>query len=387
MRILHTGDWHVGKTLRGVSRLDEQRSVLAEVVAIAARERADVVLVAGDVFESAAPAAEAQDVAWQALLGLRATGAEVVVIAGNHDPADTFDALAPVFAASGIALLGRPRRPAEGGVIERVVERTGERLRLASLPFVSQRGVVRAGELLSLDAASMVGAYRARMAAVLAALGAGFGADAVNVVLAHTTVVGARLGGGEREAQSVFDYSVDTLVFPPTASYVALGHLHRSQHLPGPCPVWYAGSPLAVDFGEAANEPGVLVVDAEPGMPARVRPVPITSARRLRQVRGTVAELAALAGTTGDDLLKVVVTEPARAGLADEVRAMLDNVLEVRVEAAAVPGAATSPTQGATRRAPQDEFSAFLRHQGIDDRRVEALFAELLDAELAREAE
>jgi len=387
MRLLHTGDWHVGKVLRGVPRLEEHRRVLAEMVQLTADEGIDAVVVAGDVFESAAPTAEAQELAWSTLLALRATGAEVVVVAGNHDPADTFDALGPVFAGSGIILVGRPRRPAEGGVLERRIVRTGELLRMALLPFVSQRGIVKAADLLALDAAAHLGAYRARYAAVIAALCRDFTPDAVNVVVAHATVTGARFGGGEREAQSVFDYSIDALCFPPAASYVALGHLHRSQLVAGPCPVWYSGSPLAVDFGEAANTPGVLVVDGAPGRPARVRAVPIGAARGLREVRGTVAELTAraAAGEFGDDLLKVVVAEAARAGLADAVRAVLPHAVEVRVAPmdAEVAVPATPPVAG--RRSPQELFAAFLAQQHVVDGRLEALFAELLDDEIARE--
>ena len=85
MRVLHTSDWHVGKQLRGRSRLDEHRAVLDEIAGIAARERAEIILVVGDLFESMAPPADAVAVVWDALLALRETGAHVVVVGGNHD--------------------------------------------------------------------------------------------------------------------------------------------------------------------------------------------------------------------------------------------------------------------------------------------------------------
>jgi len=77
VKLLHTADWHLGKVLKGLPRLDEQAAVLAEIVAVAAAEAVDLVVVAGDVFDSAAPAPEAQRLAWTTLLALRATGAEV----------------------------------------------------------------------------------------------------------------------------------------------------------------------------------------------------------------------------------------------------------------------------------------------------------------------
>jgi DNA repair protein SbcD/Mre11 len=137
VRILHTADWHLGKVLKGVDRLPEQRGVMAEIVAVAASEGVDLVVVAGDVFESGAPPPDAQRLAWETLLALRAGGAEVAVIAGNHDSPDAFDAVRPVFAAAGITVLGRPAAPTAGGVVEFRAARTGEAARLALLPFRS----------------------------------------------------------------------------------------------------------------------------------------------------------------------------------------------------------------------------------------------------------
>ena len=86
MKILHTGDWHIGKTLRGRSRVEEHEAVLAEIAEVAAAEAVDVVLVVGDVFDSAAPTAESERVAYRALLALASTGAEVIVLAVLGQP-------------------------------------------------------------------------------------------------------------------------------------------------------------------------------------------------------------------------------------------------------------------------------------------------------------
>ena len=90
----------------------------------------------------------------------------------------------------------------------------------------------------------------------------GFTGDAVNVVMAHATLLGGRRGGGERDVQTSLGYELPASMFPPSAHYVAHGHLHRCQEIPGPCPIFYAGSPLAVDFGEQDNDPSVLIVRA-----------------------------------------------------------------------------------------------------------------------------
>jgi exonuclease SbcD len=121
----------------------------------------------------------------------------------------------------------------------------------------------------------------------------------------------------------------------------------------------------------------VLIVDAAPGVPAKVTDVPVTAARALRTVRGSLAELTALEIDPAD-LLKVVVTEPARAGLREDVRELFPNALEVHVARDAA-AAAARPEQTRTDRAPGDLLRDYLRSRDVTDPRVEALFARLHD--------
>lgn len=381
MRILHTGDWHLGKVLRGRSRHEEQVAVLAEVVELVARERVGLVLVAGDVFESAAPSPDAQRLAWTTLLAMRHAGAEVIVVAGNHDSAPAFDAVRPVFADAGVHVVGSVARPDQGGVIELTVQ--GERARVAALPWVSPRQLLRAGQLLELDAAELGQSYGERVQRVLGALTAhvGVGPPAVELAVVHAFVRGGVLGGGERDAQTVNEYGISAAAFPPGAGYVALGHLHRHQRIPGPCPIWYAGAPFAVDFGEEADLKGVVLVEASPGRPAVVEHRPVEAAVRLRTVRGTLAELEERAHDWAGDLLRVIVTEPGRAGLADDVRAVLPDALEVRVERD--DSQRIRRLDERRRASPQESFAHYLAEQGIDDVRIVGLFGDLLADELA----
>jgi exonuclease SbcD len=383
MRFLHTSDWHVGKVLKGQSRLDEQRAVLGEIVQIAHDHEVDAVLIAGDLYESPAPTADAQQLVVQALLALRSTGAEVVAIAGNHDHAATFDAYRPLMARAGITLVGNVRGADDGGVVSFAARSTGEPVAVSVLPFLSQRYAVRAAELVTQTPADNSASYDQLVRDLLAALTAQFHDDTVNVVMAHLTVAGGTLGGGERPAQSIFEYWVPTSAFPSDAHYVALGHLHRRQSLPAPCPVHYCGSPIAVDFGEQDNTPVVLVVEAVVGAPARVAAqVPITSAKRLRTVRGTVDELAEAAYSVAEDYLRVLVREPARAGLREDVQTLLPNALEVRIDpefATPVHGTRPAVSTDGAERSPAELFHEYCDTQGLVDERVERLFAELHD--------
>jgi exonuclease SbcD len=350
MKLLHTSDWHVGKPLRGMSRLDEHRAVLGEIADLAAEEQVDLVLVTGDLFESAAPTPDTQAVVWEALLRLRNSGARVVAIGGNHDNQAGFDAWGSVFAAAGITL-------------------------------VSQRFAVRTEQLLELDAAQTAGLYAERMRLIIAALCEGFERDAVNLLAAHCFVFGGKLGGGEREAQTIFDYSIEAQHLPTNASYVALGHLHRMQRITAAAPAYYAGSPIQVDFGEEHDTKQVLIVEAEPGVPARVTPHVLQNGWSLRTMQGTLAELERQAADAGDAWLRVIVKERSRAGLADDVRAVLPRALDVRIDSPTpVDGVRERPsTQG---RSPQELFGNYLELQGIEDPKVERLFARLYEEEL-----
>jgi DNA repair protein SbcD/Mre11 len=377
MRFLHTSDWHVGKVLKGHSRLDEQKAVLDEIVGIAADRSVDAVLIAGDLYESAAPPAEAQQLVVQTMLRLRRTGAEVIAIAGNHDHAPTFEAYRPLMAAAGITMVGQVRPADRGGVVEFRAASSGEPVRVALLPFLSQRYAVTAAQLIARTPAENSAGYDERMRALIRALTGGFTPDAVNIVMAHLTVINGTLGGGERAAQSIFEYHVPAAAFPAQAHYVALGHLHRRQAMPAPCPVHYCGSPLAVDFGEADNAPVVLVVEAGLGTPAAVTEVPITSARTLRIVAGTLDELTAMAPLLGEAYLRVVVREPARAGLREQVQELLPNALEVRIDAGLPDAPAAGPS--GPDRTPGELFAEFCGQRGVADPAVDALFARLHD--------
>lgn len=377
MRIVHTADWHVGRTIRGRSRAAEHQAVLTEIARVVDAEAADLVIVAGDLFDSAAPTAESEQIVYRALLDLAATGATVLVLCGNHDSDRRLRAVEPLLELGRVITRSGFAPPSEGGVVEVGARRGGERALVACVPFLSRRHVVRADDLMHSGGAEQQLLYAERMQRLIRALCGGFtDGSVIHLMAAHAMVTGAVTVGSERAGQSVFEYSVPAASFPAGLQYVALGHLHRSQQVPGPVPAWYPGSPLQLDFGETADTKGVLVVDVEPGRPARVRSVPLTAGRRLRVLEGTVAELAA--ASVGDDWIKARVSEPRRAGLADEVRAALANVVDVELVAERAEGARAERRAGG--RTPHELFAAYLADQGVADARIEALFAELLEA-------
>jgi exonuclease SbcD len=381
MKILHTSDWHVGKVLKGRDRHDEHVAVLRGIVQAARDENVDLVLVAGDLFETAAPTAKAQGLVVRTLLALREDGRQVVAIAGNHDNQSLLDAVyRPLLGELGLHVLGTPKRPDSGGTLA-LRTRNGEAVNVAALPFLSHRYAVRAAEIMLREFAEHALDYTQRVSEIVRLLTEGFTTDAVNLVVAHATLLGGRSGGGEREVQTSLDYELPASMFPVTAHYVALGHLHRQQEIPGPCPTFYSGSPLPIDFGEEANEPAVLIVAAEPGIRSDVRPVPISGGRSLRTLRGTLEQVITEGEQAGDAYLRVVLAEPGRAGLGDLVREKLPNTLQVMLDDAhrPRPGARDGDRPSRVGRSPRELFSDYLSEQNIDDARIAAMFAQLLD--------
>lgn len=385
MRLLHTSDWHVGKTIRGHSRAAEHRAVLAEIAEIAGRSAVDLIVVAGDLFETSAPTPEAESIVYESFLEL-AEIAPLVTIAGNHDNPRRLAAVAPLLKLGRVTLLAEARSPASGGVVSLTAD-DGTPIDIAMLPFVSQRSIVRADQLMNDAGYEHAQHYADRMARVLEALMADFGADAVNLVVGHAFVQGGAAGGGERGAHLVEEYAVPAQAFGASASYVALGHLHRAQIVRGATAIHYCGSPLQLDFGEESQIKQVNLVDLAPGVPAKVNAAELTAGRGLRTVAGTIDQLAALADEVGDDWLRVRVNEPARAGLADEVRTMLgDGVVDVMVDLGEAQRRRPK-NRRSDGRTPHELFGDFLEESEIDDQRVVAGFADLYEQVTANNGE
>ncbi len=348
--------------------------MLSELVSLAEDNAVDLTLVAGDIFDSASPGPAAEEIVWRTFLDLAEVG-PVLVVAGNHDNPARLDAVAPLLERAGVTVVGTPRSPTDGGVV--ALDDLG--VKVGMLPFVSQRSIVKAEDIMNSDPDKHAGQYEERMRRLIDALTKDMTADTVNVFTSHLTVYGGLAGGGERTAH-IFGYAIPASLFPGHLSYVALGHLHRQQKMPHASAVWYSGSPIQLDFGEVADQKGALLVKAEPGSPASVEELPLRSGRRLIEIRGTLGQVLANAEGTEDAYVKVILQEDARVGLADEVRTAIPDAVEVILDS---PGRAVAPTEQRQGLEPTQAFARYLTDSGNADPGVEALFAELLDEALS----
>ncbi|NOU72443.1 exonuclease subunit SbcD [Paenibacillus sp. LMG 31458] len=277
MRILHTADWHFGRTLEGRSRLEEQTAFMDELVQIVQDQGIDLVLIAGDIYDSVNPPAAAEQLFYEGIARLADGGKrQVAIISGNHDHPDRLAASGPLAAKQGITIIGLPIPD-----IQSIgVARTGELARLIALPYPSES---RLKELLSDVAEEEVlrSKYSERVGALIRKQAASFEAGTVNLIMSHLYVLGGHETESERPIQVGGAYTVDTNALTAGAQYVALGHLHRPQNVKAASPIRYCGSPMAYSFSEAGQAKSVTVLDLTPGQAAEPKEIFLTSGRPL----------------------------------------------------------------------------------------------------------
>lgn len=371
MRFLHTADWHVGKPLRGQPRLDEYAAALDEVGRIAVERQVDVVLVGGDIFDSPAPPPEAERLVYDFLARLLPERMSCVLIAGNHDHPRKLAAISGLLESLRIHVRAEVRPAAQGGVV-RVHSRDGsEDADVAVLPFVAERRVVDACQLMGPEE-HWYTAYAERVMQILQFLARDLSDRRANVLLAHLLIDGARVGTGERALHLGKAYGLPAQQLPPEFQLVALGHLHRPQEIDAPTRAFYPGSLLELDFGEKEQDKRVLVADLKPGQPAEVEWVPLTTGRRLRDVEGTLEAVLEAGRQFPEDWLRVRVrTEGHVPGVAEQVKEALPRAVDVAL--AYERKVWEQPAGGARPLAPPDLFTAFYRKRNQNEPAPELL--------------
>lgn len=346
MKILHTSDWHLGKRLYDKSRLAEQEAVLDEIGEIADREAVDVIVVAGDVFDTYNPSAEAESLFYRAAVKM-AAGRKLVAIAGNHDDPDRLQAPLPLAEINGV-YMGRDFTGVRGDGVEggdgwlRFTVR-GERLNLALLPYPTE---TREKERFD----SYTELVRDRLDRVTqAAFGDGF-----NMLVAHLFMT-----GGENNGTDERTLGAAVLVPPsviPTCDYCALGHVHKPWAVSKERNIVYSGSVLNYRFGETTGKSVVLVDTAD----GSVRRVPLSSGYPLEQARASSAAEALGILTAAEGKYIKLIYDGAPLG-AEETAALRAIPAFCDIEMIV----ATEETQvaGRVHLSPQELFEQFYREK------------------------
>lgn len=384
MKVLHTSDWHLGKPTWGYTRAPDHEAVLAEIIEIAARERPDLILNTGDLFDQQRPPVQAMRLATDALQEL-STIAPVAVICGNHDSAPLLYWLHGLMRHSErIDLVADPDAVRDGVVLRYPV---GDgRLHLAALPFITANRIVNVLD----DPAARRKTYAEFIAQLQQQLLKEMYHDFdprqdVSVFAAHQYIGGSVPSRTENPTHTCDFYTTDPDQIPQV-NYAAYGHIHRPQDLPGDRVVGaYAGSPIQLDLGEVGEDKSIVLAHLYPGAPTRIERIRLSRGRRLRRLTGTLDELRTQADAVTDEICHITVaTATHQPDLSRQVRALFPDATIVHIHEDCADrklDLITGPTSEGGEPDNLTMFSTYLAQRGTiqapaDD--VLALFGTLL---------
>ena len=322
MKILHTSDWHIGRTLYGRRRYEEFEAFLAWLLATIEQEQVAALLVSGDVFDSSTPSIRAQELYYRFLCRVAGSSCRhVVVIAGNHDSPAFLEAPKELLRALKVHVIGMIGGQCEDEVLVLHNQEDDPELIVCAVPYLRDRDIrlAEAGESIEDKDQKLLDGIRAHYLAVCRAAEEKreeYGGQIPIVAMGHLFTAGGRTidGDGVRELYVGSLAQVSSAIFPEWIDYLALGHLHVPQIVNGAEIRRYSGSPLPMGFGEAGQGKSVVIVDFAGDSGERPRPtislhrVPVF--QRLASIRGDLetitASLLELTVETGPIWLEIV---------------------------------------------------------------------------------
>ncbi len=301
MKILHTSDWHIGRTLYGRKRYDEFAAFLLWLAETIRREQVDALLVAGDVFDTSAPSNRAQELYYRFLCRVAASSCRhVIVIAGNHDSPSFLNAPKELLRALNVHVIGAVTENLEDEVLLLSNQQGAPELIVCAVPYLRDRDirVAEAGESIEDKERKLIDGIRSHyseVAALAEQQRKNLGVRIPIIATGHLFTAGGQTvdGDGVRELYVGSLAHVTSGIFPACIDYLALGHLHVPQKVNGSEVMRYSGSPLPMGFGEARQEKSVCLVEFAGGE-ASVKLAGVPVFQRLERIRGSWEEISAM---------------------------------------------------------------------------------------------
>ncbi len=290
MKIIHTADWHLGKNLEGMSRLKEQAEFLEDFIRIVEENKADLVIIAGDIYDSFTPPAKAELLFYDTLKKLSKDGERLIlVIAGNHDNPDRLVAALPLAQQHGIIMLGTPKSTvpignygkhkvlkSESGILEVIIGE--EKSVILAVAFPSEKRLNEVLYVGSDEDEEKLDSYENRMKQLFCELEKHYRDDTINLMVSHIFVMGSEESGSERSIQLGGTYLINSSIFPQKAQYIALGHVHRPQVVAGSGgKARYCGSPIHYNKSEINFTKSVEFIEVEAGKDAVINRIPLST--------------------------------------------------------------------------------------------------------------
>ena len=299
MKILHTSDWHLGRSLYGRKRYDEFAAFLDWLADTLAAEQVDALLIAGDIFDTSTPTNRAQELYYQFLGRIAGSGCRhVVIIAGNHDSPSFLEAPKALLRMLNVHVIGEKPQDASNEVLVLSDRQNRPEAIVCAVPYLRDRDIrtVEAGESIEDKGIKLLAGLRSHYTEVIGLahnLRSELG-DIPLIAMGHLFAAGGQTvdGDGVRELYVGTLAQVGADAFPSETDYLALGHLHVPQLLGGREHLRYSGSPLPMGFGEANQEKQVILVAFDGHMPS-VRTLPVPCFQPLVKITGTLDAIMA----------------------------------------------------------------------------------------------
>jgi DNA repair protein SbcD/Mre11 len=358
MKILHTSDWHLGRSLYGQKRYDEFTAFLDWLGTTIEKQAVDALLVAGDVFDTSTPGNRAQQLYYRFLN--RVSGSccrHVVIIAGNHDSPSFLDAPGELLKALNVHVVGAACQDPADEVVVLTDDRHQPSAIVCAVPYLRDRDIrtVEPGETIDEKNARLIEGLKTHYAAVCA-VAEKKQAEWEKNGHSHVPIVAMghlfTAGGKTVEGDGVRDLYVGSLahvgreVFPASIDYLALGHLHMAQRVGGVAHIRYCGSPIPMGFGEAAREKKVIIIEFNNSTP-EIGELPVPCFQPLERIAGSLGDIVAKMEQlkedhsrawleieyTGNDLVSNLreIMDEALAGSAMEIRRIKNKPMIDRV--------------------------------------------------------
>ncbi|WP_151703151.1 exonuclease subunit SbcD [Nitrincola alkalilacustris] len=389
MRLLHTSDWHLGQHFFGKSRQPEHQAFLDWLIKQVIEHQVDLVLVAGDIFDTASPPSYAREMYNRFVVALQSTGAQLVVVGGNHDSVAMLHESKALLACLNTHVLPGLAQPEEHLLL--VPDRDGEPgLLLCALPFMRPRELItsHAGEGSAEKQQTLGLAIRDKYQQIwelAQARRVSLGRELPIIATGHLTVMGATLTESVRE---IYIGTLDALpadAFPPV-DYLALGHIHKPQQVAGQAHLRYCGSPIALSFDEVKQEKEVLLVEFDTTALQQVSALKVPRWRPMVSVKGDLEQIASQlqeAAAMGTEACPVWVEVTVRADsylndLQERIQTLTQGVpLEVlrirRERSQAVSGLAVQLRETLAELTPEEVFMRRLEQEDMNEEQRQSL--------------
>ncbi len=293
MRILHTSDWHIGRTLYGRKRYEEQEAFLNWACNVISDENIDVLLVAGDIFDNTTPSNRAQELYYRFLHRIAGSRRRhIVITSGNHDSPSFLNAPKELLKYLDVHVVGyKTESPADEVIILSDADNQPG-LIVCAAPYLRDRDIrtVEPGESVEDKGKKLIEGIRnhyREICETAETIRNDSGRDIPIVAMGHLFTAGGRVieGDGVRELYVGSLAHVETDIFPECIDYLALGHLHSCQRIQGLSHMRYSGSPIPIGFNEAKQEKKVLLVEFNSGT-AAVTEIPVPCFQALESIKG-----------------------------------------------------------------------------------------------------